>query len=451
MKKLQIRGYNVIEGKNYWEKTQVYELSPFLGKRSFFTKYPVINDVFNDKNEVIYTLESGEKLLVLTKPQVKVYLSILTNIKVSKMIEEYIDDKFQNKRMFLTTKDHSKFVKDKIDEYRSYNYRKYSFQPQKQEIRFFKLFPMINLLDRNDSTFLSWEKTILGDNIDSMKIPNPPILISNLQNRSEYEQKKFFKKYSSSNMTILNPIYISVEFSPFFKDENTHLQKLKKFVGKLTRGRKFQDLLSYIDVLLKDRTIVNKLDYFVSFLKTNYKQLYSNDFSRRVFSYSLIEANNTYAQNGMYVIRVNGEITHYIHSLKFEEEEKWIIPPNVITGEKAWTKNPFLNYNDCFHYKKYSKLFKLNGKYITIDPRSGVVNVKNNISNVIKENVIKIMDSKKFSTEESKFTFVNTFYVIRKRTYLRDWNYVDLKRSVRKLKGTIRVMGLKKITIIKQH
>lgn len=443
-----IKGYNQIEGFDFWHKYAIITKIPKL-KKNFWDTYPKIPDP-NEFLKEGKLIKIKNKKYIIRLMIIDFYISNNTNIPpVEKVVKVHVDFKI-NKRIFFTLKGYHDFLKEKVQALNSYNYHKYTFQPQENEITDLRFFP---------SVVIPGHASILSDRTDALKITNPPIEIHNYEDKPLFEKDKIVKNFTGLSRLeptneyvkklavplFLNPTYILLEYSPYFKNENDQLIKLKKYFKLLDNKSNLYrndiiDIINEIDYLIcQHERKRSKLDILVDYIEKYKESLYKFETIRKIYGY-LVVTRKVKADNGLYIVRKNGQLSNIIYFLKFDSIEFW----SFSNGKNAYFE--IKNKKNLYYFTSKSKInIKVKSTFLQIKKNSNSYDFYQHNTKPINSIKLKKIDITKVKT----YKLIEKFYFIRKRFYHSDKIRFYIDNSIHSLSGTVRPKGEKIIYIIK--
>ncbi len=478
MKSLFFKEYNNIEGRDFWKKYGLIGDLPLL-KQTTWDSYPEISDPKDQiKDGKVIELKDKRKIIVRISPKVSVYISNNYNVPtIESFIKKYVNFEM-NQKMFFTLKGYAEFIKEKVTGFNKYNYSRFTFQPQRGEIEFFRLFPTFIIADQSKEILGKplGHASILSSHTDSLKIRNPPIRISTFNDMPEYKKKRIVKNWvglSSLEPTkdysrkiaaplFLNPSFVLIEFSPYIADENSHLDKVKEFFKFHSKDWNFHrnnmiDVSFYINYLkTQPERKRSKLDFLVDYIRKFQKAIMHPRLIRKIYDYKVVTREEK-GNNGLYVARRNGELTNMIYFLKFDSIEFFRL-------EKTGTREGYIDLVELFnplsitdvHFKNLYHFTSLKDKNFKVKKRYILFKRTPTNNYYTFENVDEVFDRKRFKklnkvdiTQVENYKVMKKIYFIRKRYYHSDKILMDIQYPVRSVIGSVRAKGEKIIYIIK--
>lgn len=455
MQLLYIRGYCDIEGKDFWFKNAIIAKLPNIQniKQSFWETYPKI--IIPKDGKVIKI--KNEKYIVKIKPKIESFVTDKHELPtVDEMVRQLIDIDV-NVNIFFTLKTYEDFIRDKVNAFNMYHYNKFTFQPQQSDIGHFRLFPSILLADISKNLA---HASILADRTDAMEIRNPPIRVSTYKNLPEFGKKRVVKNWvglpsleptNEYNKKIakpmfLNPTYISVEYSPYFVDENTQLKKLKEFFSGFANKyhlykQDMKFIVEYIEHLIHEpERKRSKLDYLVNAVYHYTDRLFHPKIIRRIYGYYVL-SRDLKVGNGLYIVRKNGECTNFIYNMVFESTEFW---------ECETSNEGYFDIKKMFQYDLKNLYYYTSESDQNIRTKSPFLLLKMN-QLIHLDHKPKVPPLKKVDIKDlGDYKLLKKIYFIKKRYYHSEYLLMNIRTRSQRLKGTVRPKGEKVIYIVKR-
>jgi len=466
---LYIKQFSFIEGFSFWHKYAIIDKLPYI-KKTFWDTYPEIknpNEIFKD-GEVIKLKGGNKKLIIKILPKIHLYISNrFTSLTIETVIGGFVDFEV-NKKIFFTLKDFENLIEGKKKVFNQFNYHKYTFQPQINEAEYFRLFPMI----------------VIANQARDLNYSDSPIKVSTFQDMPMFKQNQIIKNWDSrvnmlgptknnnkkiASPLFLNPTYIIVEFSPFIDNENAHLTKLGKFFNLHAKNWNINrnamiDITFYIKYLI-DQPIRkrSKLDFLVDYIRKLQKNIFHLSLIRKIYKYTVVTRKET-PQNGIYIVRKNGQLSNMVYYLNFDSIEFWnleggenikdnvegyfdlheMFPLNK-TIDSITSRHTRPTKNLYYFTSKRDKNFKLKDQYLVLRKTKSYFTFENigYIPRGIQK--LKKVDMKKIK----RYRVIKKIYFLKKRYYHSDYISLNIDIPGRHLIGSVRPKGEKIIYIIK--
>lgn len=458
MNLLYVRDFKPIEGKKFWRKYSL--VGDFLGiKKTLWDTYPEIVEKVTKKEKVVKL--DDKKYILKIVPKIDYYLSNnKTTYTVENMVKEFISLDTLNKKVYFTLKDYNDYIKEKVEALSLYQFKRFNLQPHQDlsDIQHLRIWPSLLLEDRDKALHRG---AILANKPRSLIETLPlsrPIRITNFDRLPHYKKRKLLKlagkrtteplKEGRFIPNFINPTYITIEYSPFIINEESYLNDLINFFEEYSKDwnmyrNDVTDIKNFAFHLITDMKIEKKrsrLDLLVYYIKSHKPKLFSLNLVRKIYNYNIIT--KSYSVNdGLYIIRKNNKLLHFIYSLKFDIIEYWVLPQGQNKG-----------YIDS--KKLINGYDKKNIYYFTINPQNSRLKrylVVEFCKDLVSTNTRPIGNEQleRYKGGDNKRKVIKVFYVIKKVYYYSDEVMVDINFQTRTLQGTMRPKGLKKIYILK--
>lgn len=316
---------------------QIINTTPALEKWIVDKKKNLSEIFIRERNNKNFHLQIGSKYHSFDYiPQNVIYYghSFEGKIKVKQLLKMFNVINPEDRKVFFSIKSYKDHIRSIQLAQHEHKYNLFSYQPEEYDTKFHRAFPTILLSDEENKKYPFPERnpaklSQLLDPRTKFYDRNPPMLISSFNELPDYKKRKLISTLKESPH-ILNPIYITVEYSPYQNDMITYIRELKKIWDDFNKYEEltgsFRNISSHIDYLLmasdtKDPPY-SKLDLIIHYIKTQHYQLYCDEIQNFMYDISLID-NEAYTEEGMYVIRRNGILNHIIYVVKFPIIEHW--------------------------------------------------------------------------------------------------------------------------------